>query len=228
MIINLGDAPFKAFIKVTYPKGTCTVSGEGQSYSHTGGGTVTFAVKKKGTYTIKAAANSYVSASATASITARGQTVSKSLSYTKYLFKSGSGVPSQWLLAKTGGYTTGSITASSIYLNSPAEWYQSARVGAQSVSTIDLRGYSTLKFDVATSNKANAYVGLTSAKFSGYSTESAGNVVTSTFITKAQPSSTSRQTISIPLSSYQGSYYIAALVSSVSTNLYVYNIWLEA
>ena len=48
MIINWGDAPFKAFIKVTYNAGTCTCKMGSETFTHSGGGTATFEVKKKG------------------------------------------------------------------------------------------------------------------------------------------------------------------------------------
>ena len=80
MIINWGDAPFKAFITVTYPSGTCTVTGEGQSYTHSGGGSTTFTVRKKGTYTVKATATN-ASAAASAEITKSGQTKVVDLQY---------------------------------------------------------------------------------------------------------------------------------------------------
>ena len=82
MIINWGDAPFKAFISVTYPTGTCTVSGNGQSYTHSGGGTTTFTVKKKGTYTVKGVDNNGVEvASNSVDISKSNETKSVTLKY---------------------------------------------------------------------------------------------------------------------------------------------------
>lgn len=88
MIINWGDAPFKAFITVTYPSGTCTVTNGNKTYIHSGGGTHTFVVQQKGTYTVKAV-NGSLSDSDSVSISKRGQTGSVSLSYTLYLIKAG-------------------------------------------------------------------------------------------------------------------------------------------
>ena len=88
MIINLGDAPFKAFITVTYPKGTCTVSNAGTTLSHSGGGTHTFTVNKKGTWTVTAQYSTAVK-TASVEITYRGQMESVTLSYTLLLYDNG-------------------------------------------------------------------------------------------------------------------------------------------
>lgn len=88
MIINLGDAPFKAFITVTYPKGTCTVSDGTITYSHSGGGTYTFTVNKKGTWTVTAQYSTAVK-TASVEITYRGQVESVTLSYTLLLYDNG-------------------------------------------------------------------------------------------------------------------------------------------
>ena len=89
MIINLGDAPFKAFIKVTYPNGTCTVSLGGKSFTHTGGGTHTFTVNKKGTWTVMATNTAGVVETQTVNITTRGQTVSVTLVCRLYFYNRG-------------------------------------------------------------------------------------------------------------------------------------------
>ena len=104
MIINLGDAPFKAFIKVTYPNGTCTVSNGTKTYTHTGGGTYTFAVNKKGTWTVKGVYNT-ISRTSTVSITTRGETKSVTLSYDYVIFN----------YSKTVNYTGGWATSTARY-----------------------------------------------------------------------------------------------------------------
>lgn len=88
MIINWGDAPFKAFITVTYKKGTCTVSLGDKSYSHSGGGTHTFTVNKKGSWTVTAVSGSY-SASSTVNISAFKEAKSVTLKYTQVLYDNG-------------------------------------------------------------------------------------------------------------------------------------------
>lgn len=88
MIINLSDAPFKAFITVTYPNGTCTVSNGTKTYTHSGGGTHTFTVNKKGTWTVKSTPSDKAEGgSSSVSITSRGQTESVTLKHKLYLFK---------------------------------------------------------------------------------------------------------------------------------------------
>lgn len=87
MIINFDDAIFKALITVTYPSGTCTVThaDSGVSYSHSGGGTHTFAVHRRGEWAIEAVDGTR-SKSDTAVINDRGQIVSKTLAYDFVLF----------------------------------------------------------------------------------------------------------------------------------------------
>lgn len=95
MIINWGDAPFKAFITVTYPRGSCTVSGNGQTYGHSGGGTTTFTVKKKGTYTVKIVTGS-LSKSSSVEISKLGETKTVSLNYRTYFYNRGSQPQGTW------------------------------------------------------------------------------------------------------------------------------------
>ena len=73
MIINLGDAPFKAFITVTYLADKCTVSLGDKTFTHNGGGKHTFTVNKKGTWTIAAISNKGATETKTVSITYNGQ-----------------------------------------------------------------------------------------------------------------------------------------------------------
>ena len=106
MIINLGDAPFKAFIKVTYPSGTCTVSLGDKSFTHSGGGTHTFIVNKKGTWTVTATSTTGIVKTATANVTTYGQTVNVGeLIYRQYLYNAGneySSITGGWGLAAAG------------------------------------------------------------------------------------------------------------------------------
>lgn len=85
MIVNMGTA-FKAFITVTYPSGTCTLSHEsGASYTHSGGGTHTFVVRRRGKWNIRAEDGTMVK-EASAEISARGQIKTVVLSYELVLF----------------------------------------------------------------------------------------------------------------------------------------------
>ena len=115
MIINLGDAPFKAFIKVTYPNGTCTVSLGDKSFTHSGGGTHTFTVNKKGTWTVKATSASGLSETTTVSITYNGQVANVTLTIWRGELYNAGNEYSDF----TGGwvkYSNGSLTKTSSYM----------------------------------------------------------------------------------------------------------------
>ena len=114
MIVNLGDAPFKAFITVTYPKGTCTVSDGTTRLSHSGGGTYTFTVKKKGTWTVTAQYSTAVK-TASVDITYRGQVESVTLSYTLLLYDKGTNYTDV-----TGGWESRAIAYSADF-NKPVK-----------------------------------------------------------------------------------------------------------
>jgi len=207
MIINLGDAPFKAFITVTYPGGTCTVTGNGQTYSHTGGGTHTFTVKKKGTYTVSGDpthANG-ICTSKTVSVSKWGQTQSVTLTYTLTVFNSGdvSAVSGGWgrSESKKSGYTYGECMAGTWSVgttikSSPSSYYNSAGTDAAyatctvySKKAINVTEYSTLK---VTAKKSGPTLRL--------GTSTTGGVKASKALTNG--------TISLNVSSLTGSYYI--------------------
>ena len=87
MIINLGDAPFKAFISVNYPSGTCTVTHEsGTKLTHSGGGKHTFTVNKKGKWIVTATPASGAAKTSEVTINTRGEVKTVSLSYELVLF----------------------------------------------------------------------------------------------------------------------------------------------
>lgn len=162
MIINWGDAPFKAFITVTYPSGTCTVTGEGQTYTHTGGGTKTFTVKKKGTYTIKAENGSF-SDSTTATITKRNQTVTATtLKYILYLIQEGT------LKVTFSTYALGdwAYSGSRYRLGS-----NSSRTGERTYAYANLKSYANVGFKKITIDGYHiheAYSGISSSENSAY------------------------------------------------------------
>lgn len=157
MIINLGDAPFKAFITVTYPKGTCTVSNGTTALSHSGGGTHTFTVNKKGTWTVTAQYSTIVK-TANVNITYRGQVASVTLSYTLLLYDNGTNYTDV-----TGGWVSRAIGYSSQF-NTPVKptisyksdymrivqgddsYYQNGIVSTK--NKIDLTPYVRVKFEL--------------------------------------------------------------------------------
>lgn len=146
MIINLGDTPFEAFITVTYPSGTCTVSLGGKSFTHSGGGTHTFTVNKKGAWTVAATSASGLTKTQTVNITTRNQTVSVSLAYRQYLYLNGeeyTSITGGWVIAGAGAKNSTSIT-----VQGPGSYYTSS---AATNNAIDLTGYRTLNFNVISS-----------------------------------------------------------------------------
>lgn len=216
MIINLGDAPFKAFITVTYPNGTCTVSLGDKSFTHTGGDTHTFTVNKKGTWTVRATRSDGTAESKTVSLSTRGQTVSVTLTCPYYLFKSGSGK----LVDFTSKAAPLAFTAEHIQLNVNNVWDNVT--SCHTSSPINLTSYKTLKFDVspitASSNGSHPrpFFGANKTEFTGWNTlEIEWRTGTST---------SSRQTISIDVNSANEFYYIGFGGVVVG---YIYNIWLE-
>ena len=116
MIINWGDAPFKAFITVTYPAGTCTVTGEGQTYTHSGGGTKTFTVKKKGTYTASLVWGS-LKDSASVSITKHSET--KAVELVGWVYNSGTEIVALEVQKDVGNHNNGlgSVTKMSSHIS---------------------------------------------------------------------------------------------------------------
>ena len=194
MIINWGDAPFKAFITVTYPSGTCTVTGEGQTYTHSGGGTTTFTVKKKGTYTVKAV-NGAASTSKTASITNLNQTVSIKLSYELILFDASTS------LSTVKNNFTFNQGQTATYIEKSGNYFvfhggNVMNFTARYNKTIDLTPYKTLQVYGYTTITSNAKFGL-STSAPGYNPSWA----------KSNTFTSSAALRTIDISSLNGSYY---------------------
>ena len=150
MIINLGDAPFKAYITVTYPKGDCTVSNGTTVLSHSGGGTHTFTVNKKGTWTVTAQYSTAVK-TASVEITYRGQVENVALDYTLLLYNVGTNYVS-WAKCGVGdsGYFNAPVSPSYSFGSNYMEIYQtsSTKYASGFVYTegkIDLTPYTKLK-----------------------------------------------------------------------------------
>lgn len=136
MIINWGDAPFKAYITVTYPMGSCTLTDGKRSYSHQGGGTCTFTVGRKCTWTISCSYENLVSEK-TVTPTVMGESISVDMDYRFYIFKQGEG------LAK-------SITSRNLYRTHSVSTDQIAIENNYGVHTyasfypVDLTGYNRM------------------------------------------------------------------------------------
>lgn len=189
MIINLGDAPsFKAFIKVTYYKGTCTVTGEGQTYTHTGGGTATFAVKKKGTYKIKATSNG-ASASGSVTISKKGETKSLTLTYKLTLLSNG---------LKSGYSTSGDGDFDGTVLSVPEDTSDDVRYICI-VPAVDTTPYKTLTFRGACTGGNGAASWLMAGLVSSQGSED--------FVTSAWPDFDAPSTHNLNLANINGNYY---------------------
>ena len=179
MIINLGDSPFKACIKVTYPRGTCSCSSDKLSLSHSGGGTATFTVRKKAQYTIKIATGS-LSKTESVSIERNGQTVSVSLDYKLYLVKDGAvtsagagmSTANKWFNGDTT-YGTGNLyqSGSTLVVDSVVAKGATGVSGITS-STINLNDYVALSADVSSCSYSGPepgwfYLNVTDSKWWG-------------------------------------------------------------
>ena len=147
MIINLGDAPFKAFITVAYPNGTCTVTDGNKTYTHTGGGTHTFIVKKKGTYTVSGKATDGMGGSEaqTVTITERGQTENVELVYRLHLFKEGQGAITP---LRTGRESNATVKVGTNSIAVTASGSSGNYSLVETKEAIDLTNYSTIYLSI--------------------------------------------------------------------------------
>ena len=216
MIINLGDAPFKGFIKVTYPNGTCTVSLGDKSFTHTGGGTHTFTVNKKGTWTVKATSNDgyNLTAQSTAALTYRGQVANVTLSYALWLYNKGdlcSAVTGGWNSNKwqTSWYSrTGTMTknANSITLSGQSwgtlDTSPRQAIEAITQNKINLSGYSTLFINVLSSPSSSAAADTLLSVKDSYAASPSSSV-------KLQLAGAGTGLLSLDVSAITGSYYVS-------------------
>ncbi len=226
MIINWGDAPFKAFITVTYPSGTCTVTGNGQTYTHTGGGTTTFTVKKKGTYTVKAT-DTNASASASVTIEKNGETISKTLKYELLLFNSGLVSGIDWTMTKSNDNSASHSIGSTLKCS-----LRGGQIALSTSSTINLSKYNTLYFLVSSasigddtqSSYVGARVGIGSSKSSG-SVNNIGQMSSAKKVC-SNNSSVSNKTVSLDISSTTSAYVkIAVGTTHVAGSMTVTKVW---
>ena len=216
MIINLGDAPFKAFITVTYPKGTCTVSDGTTTQSHSGGGTYTFTVKKKGTYTVKIQYNTAVK-SATVNITKRGQVASVALDYKLYLYNAGK--TDLTITFRTEQSATGTLGSNYISMTGSEKWYGDIQMDTE--PAIDLTPYSTANFVIDnTGSGSDFYIGFGPTK---------GTTSTARINVHGDQTKTTK---SLDISNLNGVYYFTAERYTNSSSLgngttNIYSAWLD-
>lgn len=151
MIINLGDAPFKAFITVNYPSGKCEAKHEasGVSYTHTGGGPHTFTVHKKGKWIVTATPATGAAKTSEVTINTRGEEKPVSFSYELVLFENGK--------LASGYNLKDNYIAPAIDLSQYTSLEVTAKISASQAST-DLRvGFSanpsSLSYDSSTAGE---------------------------------------------------------------------------
>ena len=219
MIINWGDAPFKAFVTVTYDRGTCTVSLDGKTYTHTGGGTHTFAVNKKGSWTVKAS-DGTSTRTKTAVITERNQSVSISLIVRLELINGGtvetakSGGISKMALA-TNTYESSKTSTSiskgstSVTLTGGDSNSSSGKTSAAifySAKAIDLTDFDYIQFtgSFTVTDRSGSWVGF--GVLSATPTTGSCN-----FAAQQKLTASASSTYKIDITSLKGSYHIGYL-----------------
>lgn len=214
---------FSATINITYPaNSTCTVTNKSTGEivgrdTNAGESEKTWAcvVGAAGTYTVTATATDGSEETATdeAEITADGQSVSKTLDYTFYLFKSGRGFRSGFSIIQDDGTTYESEDTEKINLYKHVGIFNPG---------IDLSKFSTLYFD---GYKDTDYRG--NAGVSSSSTDYGANPSSGTpYKAYVDIPKTTRAVKSVDISgiSITDGYIKLAVVNG---HLYMYNIWLE-
>ena len=165
------ELAFEAFIKVTYPMGTCTCTLDGISYSHSGGGTATFVVNKKGMWTIQATYKN-ITKSSYVTVSTQGETQTISLDYTLTLVPNTAYVSTAW--TKSNGSVTPSSTNTKLVLST------AVNNTTYSVIKLDVSAYSTLtiKGSVSNTSSSSSTIILYAGMFSGLPSSSSLNYVT--------------------------------------------------
>lgn len=150
MIVNLEQRLFKASLTVSYPSGSCTVSLGGTSYTHSGGGSHTFTLRKAGTWTVTATDGSK-SDSATVLISQRGQSESLSLAYDLVIFDGADNTALTGGWANSSYYVNPTVTVGSslkVSISFSNQYYSCGTV-VYSKNKIDLSNLSRLDFSVS-------------------------------------------------------------------------------
>lgn len=227
MIINWGDAPFKAFITVIYPNGTCTVTGEGQTYTHTGGGTTTFVVKKKGTYTVKASdgASSVSPASHSVSITKRGEAKKVSFSYTT-TFITNAGAPNV-------SFATHTTAGGTLSVSTTGGVYQIESNISSAVNREQFYRYTTNKYNL-TGRKTLYFTVKVGGQYETGFAVYVGTSATTLTASKSSGAVTSYTTFSLDVSKLNGMHHIGFYIDSWrgtnweahDTTAYLYNVYM--
>ena len=224
-------AYFSATIKVTYPaKSKCVIKNSSgtQVASNTNTGTSaktwTATVGAKGTYTITATATdgSGKTKTTTVSITADGQSKNVILSYEYIIFADGQ------LNSKMGALKNKNLTTYKI---------ENGKITCSETgsNTGNRTGYGSFTRPVDLTGRKNLYVIASSYNYPTYIKFGVSAVGTDTFASSQSKTKTESETLTIPVSSFNGSYDILIEVTGVgdysigalTTTAYIEKMWLE-
>ena len=201
-IANITLVYFAATIKVTYPKGTVAITNGQETYTHSGGGTYTCSVIRKGDYSVKA---TYEGLSQTKTISiVNGDSKTVSFTYEKYIYNNGniSSVAGNWTYTESKQWNGGTCASTSFSIGSSLTYsagrdYNDGGTDARprkgtvyNTTKINMSGYDKLAI---TSSKAGASFRI--------GTTQTGGVQTSVTLTNG--------TSTIDISGLDGSYYIS-------------------
>ena len=217
---------FSATINITYPSGSiCTVTNYKKTWTAPNTtGSWTFKANEVGIYTIKAV-NGNDSGTKEVKITATDQTINITVQYKQYLFQTGSGSGDITWKTLVGGYTSASVSTTSLTMNGGSSVYYTSSVAITTDSSIDLTSYSKLYFDIQSSILSAAWVGVSKNKYtrgSETSTITRDNATAYTDIT-----TTDRTQIAVDISGLSGFYYVFQASDGLNVATNGYNVWLE-
>lgn len=224
---------FSASINITYPAtSTCVVTNSsGQtvaSDTNTGSSTKTWTatVNATGTYTVTATATdgSGKSKSTTVNITTDGQSSSVTLSYVSYIFKSGSGLATGCTFKNV---QSSSSSANSLIANTENDYSNGSSFYI--TTNINFDGYSRLNFDLIGYKYTGPYDPNPNVRYgcSSNTTVTGNNKVpvASNYTASSTSLPTTRQTVSVDISSVSNDKYVK--VETLDSRLVIYNIWLD-
>lgn len=220
--IGGGGGSAYAFIIVNYPAGstvTCTTSSGKKDLSAT---QRIFYIKKGATSCVVTATLGSQSTSATVTGITEGSSKTITLSYELVLFENG--VLSSTLGAlKNKNLSTYKIENGKITC---------ARTGSNAGN---LTGYGSFTLPVDLSGRKNLYVTASSESYPTYVKFGVAAVDTNTFAASQSKTKTASETLTIPISSFNGSYDILIEVTGIgdynigalTTTAYIEKMWLE-
>lgn len=206
MIINLDEVTFKAFITVTYPSGSCTVSNGSKSYTHSGGGTYTFTVNTKGEWTIEAE-DGTLTAVETVTIVSKNQNPTVDLKYV--LFDNGDKCEEAtggWTTYASGAYNRAASVSSTlyVYVHFIYEYIKTAGTAyCRTKNPVPING-DALEVTVSEMSCTARIAGT----YHGCEVRVSKNADLSSPAASYTTTKTGAQTITLPLTNLSGEYYV--------------------